>query len=403
MEKVRNANNVGDILVPGIYCDKSQNGQKWLHPVVTVQQGLCRWYNLFTNTSNHAFADPSLFPVPSQSATFLAFQKELEIIPSLIIEEFSSTNKLNGDIQYIRLVQALLVNISDELFNKKSEAEIVYEEIEKALLFLQNFFYQNFDRHYRLTQYNLRQYHQQLYLKLDYWKIKLNNSPLTDAVKESIEDKMNIGDNTLTFHQKEYLNAMFNRIESARSVLTETFLREMLLCHNFNSLPFAEFEIEAIQRKMRDGFTYDQIIELLYEELKSINKLKWKAGVYFEQDLPSLKQQLNNWIVQEIKNHEAIKYQKPGKEFVLEIDSKIQTSLSVAKLAVLIRLLVVDKIIINKSVAPMLRTVAKLCTTLQKDEISFGSLETKYHAPDKATLNIMKEMMQKWAGLTAKL
>jgi hypothetical protein len=72
-------------------------------------------------------------------------------------------------------------------------------------------------------------------------------------------------------------------------------------------------------------------------------------------------------------------------------------------LAVLIRLLVVAKFIITRQVAPMLRLVSKIFTILQKDEIPFGSLETKYHAPDKNTINIMKEMLQKWVGIMGKL
>jgi hypothetical protein len=53
-------------------------------------------------------------------------------------------------------------------------------------------------------------------------------------------------------------------------------------------------------------------------------------------------------------------------------------SSSVAKLALLIRIQVIDKIVINRAAAPMLRIVAKVFTSLQKVEISFGSLETKY-------------------------
>ncbi|MFR1445770.1 hypothetical protein ACLUYJ_19615, partial [Acinetobacter baumannii] len=86
-----------------------------------------------------------------------------------------------------------------------------------------------------------------------------------------------------------------------------------------------------------------------------------------------------------------------------EPDSKIHTSLSVAKLAVIIRLLVVDKIIINRTVAPMLRIVGRTFSTLQKDDISIGSLETKYHAPDKTTINAVRDMLFKWINILGKL
>lgn len=51
----------------------------------------------------------------------------------------------------------------------------------------------------------------------------------------------------------------------------------------------------------------------------------------------------------------------------------------------------------------MNRTICLETSTLQKDEISFGSLETKFHAPDKATLNTMKEMLGKWVNILIRL
>ena len=132
-------------------------------------------------------------------------------------------------------------------------------------------------------------------------------------------------------------------------------------------------------------------------------QLKIKPGIYFDANFPSIKKQLTDFITEEIKQAELKNNRVADKGLLIDPESKIQTSLSVAKLAVLIRLLVVDKIIINKSVAPMLRTITKLFTTLQKDEISFGSMETKYHAPDKNTINMMKGMLQKWVGIVGKL
>ena len=37
--------------------------------------------------------------------------------------------------------------------------------------------------------------------------------------------------------------------------------------------------------------------------------------------------------------------------------------------------------------APMLSVAAKIFTILQKEGVSFGSLETKYLKPDNATIN----------------
>jgi hypothetical protein len=51
----------------------------------------------------------------------------------------------------------------------------------------------------------------------------------------------------------------------------------------------------------------------------------------------------------------------------------------------------------------MLRLAAKIFTTLQKEDISFGSLETKYHAPDKTTINAVRDILFKWINILGKL
>ena len=119
--------------------------------------------------------------------------------------------------------------------------------------------------------------------------------------------------------------------------------------------------------------------------------------------MPSLKEQINGWIDEEVKFLENVQLPEKVGDKLNENEDKIHTSLSVAKLAVLLRLLVIDKIIINRTVAPMLRVAAKIFTTLQKDDISFGSLETKYHAPDKATINAVKDLLFKWINILGKL
>jgi hypothetical protein len=127
-------------------------------------------------------------------------------------------------------------------------------------------------------------------------------------------------------------------------------------------------------------------IALLSYELKKVNQFLSTSKNAFLQHLPSVKEQVENWIIEEIRFLEKGTLPIEYANSLSEHDNKIHTSLSVAKLAVIIRLLVVDKIIINRTIAPMLRIVGKTFSTLQKDDISVGSLETKYHAPDKALL-----------------
>lgn len=403
METVRNASNRNSKLIVNNPSKTYQIGAEESWSSATVQQRLYRWYDLITIATHNPDISSTLFPEKSYLQLQKGFENELKQIPEMLLEEMTDNNTAIDKGQYIRLVQALLVNLSDELLNQPDITEQANIEIEKSLVFIQNFFYQSFDRNYRLPIYLLNKQQIQSGLKIEHWKIRFGDNRLFDILKECISDRVILNDKVISFQQKEYIVLLFSQIDLMDTLITEDALRELLIFFNFNSQLFVEYEIERMSSSIQSLTTIEDAIALLQTKLAAVTKCKTKPACFFEPYTPSVKQQLTTWIGNEIKNYETIKNKAGDNEFAIELDSKIQTSFSVAKLAVLIRLLVADKIIINKSVAPMLRTISKLFTTLQKDEISFGSLETKYHAPDKNTINMMKEMLQKWVVLTGKL
>lgn len=370
---------------------------------LTVQQALCKWYILFNHGTNLMGTDDILFAQIPQENILSSLQTDIELIPSALMEEFISNSLIQDKDQYIRLVQALLTNLSDCLVSRVDQFGNVCNDIENVLQFIQNFFYHQFDLDSRLTKFCLQQFLGCSKLKLEYWQIKLNHSSLLDTLEECLADKFISLENNITYRKINYLKFLLQEIESATSVISENYVREVFIYNNFNSDCFINYEIELIQTEFRNIQTNQEAILFLQYEQGRIAKQKIKSGISFDNQQPSIKKQLSDWITEEIKQLELRNRKAADKDLLIDPESKVQTSLSVAKLAVLIRLMVVDKIIINKSVAPMLRTVTKLFTTLQKDEISFGSLETKYHAPDKTTLNNMKEILGKWVGILGKL
>lgn len=367
---------------------------------LTVQQALSKWY-LFQKTGSYRKeSSETLFENLENNGTLKSLQADLQLIPELLMEELINNATLSDKGQYIRLVQALLINLSDSLPDTDPQ---LYNEVETVLQFMQNFLYQYFDYDFKVSVYYLKQLQNNIGLKLEYWRIKLFQSPLIDVLQECISDTHVMPENYLSFRQVNYLKNIFRQIESSTSVINEPFIRELFIKYNLNTTGFIDYEISLIKCKLTDNKGSDENLALLRTEQFLIAQWKDRPGVGYDLNHPSVKIQLTDWIIKKIKDEELSNLKGKDKDLQIDPESKIQTSLSVTKLAVLIRLLVADKIIINKSIAPMLRTVAKLFSTLQKDEISFGSLETKYHAPDKATLNIMKEMLQKWVILVGKL
>lgn len=370
---------------------------------ITVQQAFCKWYHLLNGKANLHHVNGSIFTGVSENLLMESLQTDIDLAPSLLMEEFISHPAICNKEQYIRLVQALLVNISNLLFEKQGDYNGICNSIQSTLNFMQNFFYQYFDLDSHLPKFSAVQFNEPISRRIENLQVQHNHSRLFTVLMECIADKIISTENSITYRQTNYLHQLMQQMENLPKANSEDYLQEIFIYNNFNVAFFTEHEIDKIKNKIAELQSHAEVILFLQAEQFRVSQLKVKSGLYFEPHQSPVKRQLTDWLMEEIKRQEVKTQKASNNELLIDPESKIQTSLSVAKLAVLVRLMVVDKVIINRTVAPMLKTVSKLFTTLQKDDISFGSLETKYHAPDKATLTVMKDMLTKWGALTEKL
>lgn len=380
-----------------------QNGQSFSDPKLSVQEALGKWYFVLSNGMGKSARNGQVFPELLESDLLKGLQTDMEYVPSLLMEEFIGNSFVFDKEQYIKLVQALLRNISDEVFENMQNHNAVCTQIETALGFIQNFFYEYYDFDSRITKFHFKEVSNSLKLKLDYLLLRINNCQLLQVFHQAVTEQCNLQNNGVSYRQLVYLQNLIQEIETGSASVSENAIRNLLYYNNFNSICFVEYEIDLISEQAENAESDLAAISFLQQQHSLISQVRAKTATGFEINKPHLKKQITEWITEEIKHIQQKSKRASDKNLMIDPELKIQTSLSVAKLAVLIRLLVVDKIIINRTVAPMLKTVSKLFTTLQKDDISFGSLETKYHAPDKATINMMKEIMQKWVGILGKI
>lgn len=206
----------------------------------------------------------------------------------------------------------------------------------------------------------------------------------------------------LTYNQVAYYDELFLYLRNEKNLTTQK-IRAQLYYSNFNEEQFAEYEFEQLRQLVQNFDSAKQKVAYLRLEQKKVNQWPTKLDCGLTKEHFPVKEQVNRWIDEEVKFLEGGHSLHVTDPSCHTASDKIQTSLSVAKLAVIVRLLVIDKIIINRTIAPMLRIVAKLFTTLQRDEISFVSLEAKYHAPEKATVSAVRDMLFKWIKILDKL
>jgi hypothetical protein len=229
------------------------------------------------------------------------------------------------------------------------------------------------------------------------------DNELLELLLLNIESFLNCKSRILSYSTIDYQRELLKTLLSSTALTSTQTLRELLYSVNYNSDLFISYECKNLSALIEPIAGKKDKINMLLLEQKFINQFPQKQTNGYSSTMPSVKEQINTWLNEEIKYLEKGSFADNDNALSTEKENKIHTSLSVAKLSLLIRLMVVDKIIINKQVAPMLKTAAAVFTTLQRERISPGSLETKYHAPDKATIKITREMLLKWVHLLERL
>lgn len=338
-------------------------------------------------------------------------QKSKEFFIQSIVGKIVVQDKL----ELTSIAQSIITRLLDQIFlieqkekGEKESIKIISEHVKEVFEFIKEYFSSYFDYTQKVPTYLLLHFKESLKANAESLKkLAVNNGIemeeigviISEIIEHTITEKTAIN----TYSQINYYKDLFHQFLSGDGTITCSFIRDTLYKFNYNSESFILNEYERLNKASSQLHSIKEKIALLSYELKKVNQFFSTSKNAFLQHLPSVKEQVGNWIIEEIRFLEKGTLPIEYANTLSEPDNKIHTSLSVAKLAVIIRLLVVDKIIINRTVAPMLRIVGKTFSTLQKDDISIGSLETKYHAPDKATINAVKDMLFKWINILGKL
>lgn len=340
-------------------------------------------------------------------------QKSKEFFIQSIVGKIAVQDKL----ELTSIAQSIITRLLDQIFiieqrqKEKDESksiQIISDHVKEVFEFIKEYFSSYFDLTQKVPTYLLLHFKESLKANAESMKqLVVNNGiemeEIGVIVSEIIEHTITERTEINTYSQVNYYRELFHQFLSGEGTLTCSFIRDTLYKFNYNSESFILNEYERLNKASNQLHSIKEKIALLSYELKRVNQFFSTSRNALLQHTPSVKEQVGNWIMEEIRFLEKGILPVEYANTLSEHDSKIHTSLSVAKLAVIIRLLVVDKIIINRTVAPMLRIVGRTFSSLEKDDISVGSLETKYHAPDKATISAVRDMLFKWINILGKL
>jgi|GEM_PF-615309 len=379
---------------------------------------LDKWNTMFNEKLNPLNNNDDLWTTKAVQLVINESEEDQQTIRSMLIEDLIEKPNVMDKEQYVRVNQTLLVRILDKLFaytktrslneNKLILYHTISQHLKSTLNFLEDFFNNYFDHNEKVPEPYISIAKENIKKQLNQLKHTVSKQEstdpfLTNMVLDSIQLFLGAESTVITYSRLSYHKMLLNELLSQKVMQSTQRIKEALYYINYNEDNFITYEykwLEEITGILPNN--QEKIIALRFEQ-KKINQLHFKPNCCYNPNMPSLKDQVNGWIDEEVKFLENIKLPEKVTNKLNENEDKIHTSLSVAKLAVLLRLLVVDKIIINRTVAPMLRVAAKVFTTLQADDISFGSLETKYHASDKATIKAVRDILFKWINILDRL
>ncbi|HEY8658472.1 MAG TPA: hypothetical protein VIL78_05520 [Hanamia sp.] len=379
---------------------------------------LDKWNTIINGRLNPLNINDDLLAAEAVQLVINESEEDQQTIRSMLIEDLIEKPNVMDKEQYVKVNQTLLIRILDKLFAYSQTRPLnenilllyntIGQHLQSTLDFIEDFFSNYFDRNEKvpepyisIAKENIKKQVKQL--KHIVSKQESTDTFLTNLVLDSIQHLLGAESIVITYSRLSYHKMLLNELLSQKVRRSSQCIKEALYYINYNEDNLITYEYEWLKELTKELPSNQEKIAALRFEQKKINQLPLKPNCCYNPNMPSLKDQINGWIDEEVKFLENIQLPEKVADKLNENEDKIHTSLSVAKLAVLLRLLVVDKIIINRTVAPMLRVAAKIFTTLQTDDISFGSLETKYHAPDKATINAVKDMLFKWINILNRL
>ena len=376
------------------------------------------WDTLISTTLNPSKAN--LTSLTDESIQILTNQseEEAERVKSLLIESIIDKPKIRDKQQFVQVNQAILIRLLDKLHLYRQTEGIsekiidfynsISEHLESTLNFIEDFFGNYFDRNEKVPVSYLKISIEELCRQLEKLKkiIEANgkiDSSLSDILINNFNEFCKNGLKGVTYNELMYQKDLLNELLTDKTLESEQSIREVLFYFNFNDDDYVAYLYQKLNVLTEPLNSKAEKIAALRYEQKNINQLTTKLSSQLTANMPSLKEQVNQWIEEEIKFLESeqtlVKPLKPE----TESEEKIQTSLSVAKVALLIRLMVLDKVITNRVVAHALRMVARTFATAHRENISYGSLETKYHNPDRGTISAVKDMLFRWINILSKL
>lgn len=166
---------------------------------------------------------------------------------------------------------------------------------------------------------------------------------------------------------------------------------------NYNSIKALTYHAHFITALLEEAETRAEKIEKLSLIAKKINQSQVKPGIGYNQTCPSLKEQLNSYISEEVAYQERLQQlnngspDQPSDNFLSGFKLKFETSVS--QLAYLLRIFIETKVILNTNLSQVLHFLVKFVMTKRSEAVSYNSFRSKFYCVESGTRESVRKML----------
>jgi hypothetical protein len=342
----------------------------------------------------------------------LLIRKEVDAIAKAFLDQATRSENERQLERYVQCHQQRLIVLLDHLSQQLEDTsppkeqqkffETVYLQLESLLQLLHENFTSYINGQAKLPTRMATLFLAEIKNKEDGLKhllLQKNISESLAAVLLNLLRKLEHG--SISYRSVQYMQEFLSELvpllkETEENTTTEEALHNLIYTFNLNATSMVTYFSQHVQSMLNTLLTTHQRIEKLSYYLKTVNQVSAKPGLQFNPFSPSLKDQLNQYVREEILYHEkveAITCSISKTEVDAEATFKIMLQLSVSQVAYLFRLLVETRIIANQNLTQLLQFLSVHMTTKKSEALSYGSIRSKYYHVENGTKESVKEML----------
>ncbi len=200
-------------------------------------------------------------------------------------------------------------------------------------------------------------------------------------------------DNSLTVHQALYLN---NFCKAWHEELVEPLHNERQLLYflfkmNLNSIAFFNYVIDYTQKELYSYESLDVQIETI--KMYLVEEAKYPDTPAYNTCLPGIKAQVRTWLKAEQKSLGNRHLKQVLSERKEAENLKLQTSISVAELVCLFKMLRTNGVIINKTDKEVYVAISRYFSTPKASSISQAAVYNKYYQDELPVKESVKSIL----------